>query len=251
MSLPKYLSILSAILLGILAIFVGVKTWNAYSEHGTIGRPPDVRDTITISGDGKITSRPDIARVTLGVLSEGKDVPSTQRSNTDQVNAITKALEGLGVQDEDIQTSNYQIFPQYDYADGKQILRGYQVSQSLDVKIRDLNSIGAILAKAGELGSNQVYGVTFDLDDPTALQQQAREKAIEDANVKAKELADQLGVHLVRVVGFYEDAGGVPPMPYLKGSAEMGGMGGGGGAPDVKPGSFDVTSNVQVTYEIR
>lgn len=247
---PKYLSVIAAILLAVLTAFVSVKTWNAYSEHDTIGRPPDVRDTITINGEGKMTSRPDIARVSLGMISEGRDVPTTQKSNTDQVNAITKAIEALGVKEQDIQTSNYQIFPQYDYTDGKQVLRGYQVSQTLDVKIRDLNSIGTILAKAGELGSNQVYGVTFDIDDPVELQREARIKAIEDANEKAKELAKQLGVNVVRVVGFYEDLGGVPPVPYFRGYAAEG-MGGGEGVPDVKPGSFDVTSNVSITYEIR
>ncbi|MBD3251147.1 DUF541 domain-containing protein [Candidatus Uhrbacteria bacterium] len=235
-----------------LIAYLGVLTWNAYTAHDTIGRPPDVRDTISIEGEGTITSRPDIARLNVGVISEGQEVKTAQDENTKQVNDIIKALSALGIADEDIQTSNYQVFPQYNYREGEQELRGYRVSQSLSIKIRDLEKIGDVLAKAGELGSNEIHGISFDLDDPSALEADARTKAIVDAKTKADVLADTLGVKIVRVVGFYEQGGNVPPEPFLRAYAEDAkAMGMGGAAPEVKPGSFDVTKNVTVMFEIR
>jgi uncharacterized protein YggE len=252
MQIPKYLQVILTVFLLALAGYAGVLTWNAYASHDTIGRPPDVRDTITISGEGKITSQPDIARVEIGVISEGEDVASTQERNTEQANAIIASFKEFGISDEDVQTSNYQVFPQYDYDEGKQTLRGYRVSQSLSVKIRDLSKIGDVLAKAGELGSNEIHGVSFDIDDPSALEMQAREQAINDAKDKAEALADTLGVKVVRIVGFIEEGSGVPPATLLRAYAEdAAGMGVGGASPDVKPGSFDVTKTVSITFEIR
>lgn len=251
MKFPTYLQIILTALGVSLIVFVGVLSWNAVAEHETIGRPPDVRDTITISGEGTTTSRPDVALVTLGVFSEGKDVQDTQQQNTDRMNALTRALSGMGIADEDIQTSNYQIFPQYNYTDGKQELRGYRVSQSVNVKIRDLGKVGDILAKAGELGSNEIYGVSFDIDDPSALQDEARNKAIKDAKEKADALASQLGVRVVQIIGFSEGGGETPPVSLYRTYAEDAAAGIGGASPEIQSGSFDVTRYVSLTFEIR
>jgi uncharacterized protein YggE len=252
MSFPKYLQVVLSIFLLTLIGYVGVLIWNEAAKHDTIGRPPDVRDTITISGQGTMTAKPDIARVEIGVVSEGEDVPSTQERNTEQANAIIAALNEFGISDEDVQTSNYQIFPQYDYEDGKQTLRGYRVTQSLSVKIRDLTRIGDVLSKAGELGSNEIHGISFDIDDPSALESQAREKAIEDARDKAEALAKFLDLKIVRIVSFYEEGDNVPPSPLYRAYTEdAAAMGAGAASPDVKPGSFEVTKNVSITFEIR
>jgi uncharacterized protein YggE len=251
MSFPKYLQALLALLLVAVAGYVGVLTWNAYASHSTIGHPPDVRDTITISGEGKVTARPDIARVEIGVISEGADVPSTQRQNTEQTNAIIASLQASGISDDDIQTSNYQVFPQYDYNEGRQTLRGYRVSQSLSVKVRDLSKIGDVLADSGELGSNEIHGVTFDVDDPSALEAEAREEAIKDAKEKADILAKSLGVNVVRIVSFYEEGDSVPPSALYRSAVDEAVGMGAGISPDVKPGSFDVTKNVSIIFEIR
>ncbi len=250
MNLPKYLQTILTIFLVVLIGYVGVLAWNAAAEHDTIGRPPDVRDTITISGEGKITSKPDIARISIGVISEGEDVQSTQERNTEQTNAIIASFKDFNISDDDVQTSNYQVFPQYDYDDGERKLRGYRVSQSLSVKVRDMAKIGDVLAKAGELGSNEIHGVTFDIDDPSALESQAREEAIDDAKAKADTLAKSLGVKVVRIVGFFEEGEGVPPTPvyraYAEDAAAMAAP-----SPEIKPGSFDVTKSVSITFEIR
>ncbi|HEU0050613.1 MAG TPA: SIMPL domain-containing protein, partial [Patescibacteria group bacterium] len=183
--------------------------------------------------------------------TEGTDVKTAQTQNTDKVNAIIKAVKALGVSDADVQTSNYSINPKFDWNNGKQTLLGYSVTQTVTVKIRDLSKVGEILAKAGELGANQVNGVNFSIDDPSKIQQEARKKAIDDAREKADELASSLGLHVVRVVNFSEMGNNpIPIMPYAK-SVALGMGGGAAPAPDIQSGSLDVTSNVSITFEIQ
>ena len=244
-----FFSFFVTLLILALGAFIGLKAWNAYAEHDAIGRAPLPRNTVTIDGNGKVTGKPTLANVEVGVYSQGKDVPSVQTDNTQKVNAVIAAVKALGVVDADIQTSNYSISPQFDYNNGKQTLIGYTVSQSVNVKVRDLTKVGDVLDKAGSLGANQINGVTFSIDDPTSLQADARKKALDDARSKADQLAGALGLHVVRVVGFSESSSNVtPPMPFYA-KADM--MNVASAVPSIQAGSLDVTSNVSVTYEIQ
>lgn len=245
----KLFASLLGLLLLVLIAFVGVKTWNAYASHAEIGHEPRGRDTITIDGEGKVTGKPTLAQIDIGLYSEGRDVPQVQKDNTQKVNAIVDAMKELGIADADLQTSNYSIYPKFDYNNNVQTVNGYVVSQSLHVKVRDLTNVGTALAKVGSLGANQVNGVTFTIDDPKELKQQARMKALEDAKKKAQELADALGVNVVRVVTFSESSGSPGPMPFNYRAMDSGVAA--APAPDIQSGSLDVMSNVSVTFEIR
>ncbi len=247
----KVVATLLAIVLIMLGIFLGLKAWNAVAEHEAIGRVPRVRDTITMDGEGKISGKPTLARVEAGVYTEASDVKNAQNQNTQKMNSILAGIKALGVKEEDIQTSNYNIYPKFDYTNGKQNLMGYTVSQSLTIKVRDLAKVGDVLAKAGELGANQVNGVNFSIDDPASLKQDARKKAMDNARNKAKELADALGVKIVRVVSFSESSGGYAPAPWLSSAKAMDTSGREMIAPEIATGSLDVTSNVSVTFEIQ
>jgi uncharacterized protein YggE len=165
------------------------------------------------------------------------------------MNTIIEKLKSMGVAKDDIQTSSYNIWPQYDYTNGVQVQRGFMVSQSVDVKIRKLDSVGDILATAGTLGANQVGGVNFTIDDPERVRQEARLKALDAAKAKAAALADAAGVKLGKIVNFSESVSGgnQPTLFYAKdASAGMGGA----PAPSVEPGSQDVVVSVTVNYEI-
>lgn len=249
---PIYLQIIVSALGLSLVGYVGILSWNAYASHRLIGQPENVRDTITLGGEGKVTSKPDVANVSIGVFTTGAEVSTTQEQNTQQMNRIIAAMKALGVKDEDIQTSNYNVYPEYDYNEGQRVLRDYRVSQDVAIKVRDLGKIGDVLAKAGELGSNQIYGVSFDVDDKTDLEKQARDEAIADAKTKAEALAKQLGVHIGKVVSFSENGGAypVPMMDYAYAEKASAGVGG-AQSPDIQSGSFDVTKNVSITFEIR
>lgn len=248
---PIYLQVIVGVFALTLIGYVGVLTWNATAQHRLIGKPADVRDTLSVSGIAKMSVKPDIARMSVGVISTGRTVAETQKQNTEKMNAITSAVKAFGVKDEDIQTSNYSISPQYDWTEGRQTLRGYQVSQQLSIKIRDLEKIGDILAKAGDLGSNQVSGVSFEVDDTTALQKQARDQAIEDAKDKAQVLAKSLGMQLGKVISFSEDYGSYPTPVYNSYSKVMMDESSAGAAPEVQSGSLDISKSVSITFEIK
>ena len=132
-----------------------------------------------------------------------------------------------------------------------QVLRGYQVSQSVTVKIRDLAKVGDILAAAGEGGANQVSGLSFSIDDPESLKQEARIKALENAKTKAEALASVAGVSLGKIVSFSESSM-TPPVMYKSIDASLG-MGGAAAVPSptVEAGSMDIVLDVTVSYEIR
>jgi uncharacterized protein YggE len=233
----------------LLVVFLAAQTWKTLLESHQVGFAPRMPDTFTIQGEGKVSGKPTLAQVSIGLYSEGSEVPKVQDSNSTKVNAIIDALKQMGIAADDIQTSNYSIQPKYQYTDGNQNIVGYSVSQSLNVKVRDLTEVGAVVSKAGQLGANQVNGVSFTIDDPSDLQQQARAKAIDDARKKAEELAKTLGVTIVRVSTFSEVSGNQPsPMYYGIGGADFAAK---AVAPDIQSGSLDVTSDVSVTFEIR
>lgn len=233
-----------------LVIFLGVKTRNTWEEYFYIGKSG--RDTITLDGQGKVTAKPDVATVQLGVITEGTSVKDIQQKNTDKMNAIIAALKAMDIKAEDIQTQNYNLSPKYDWTDGTQKLVGYTISQNISVKVRNLDKTGDVVSKGGELGANQIGGVQFVIDDPNALQAQARDKAIDDAQQKAQVLAKKLGLNIVRVVSFAESGSMPVPRPYLMmDNSAKSAAGMPEAAPQIEPGSEEVTANVSVTFEVR
>lgn len=217
-------------------------------------------NTISVSGYGEAFAAADIATFSFSVVSLKPTVVAAQEDATAKANATTKYLTDAGVDKKDIQTSTYSVNPQYDYIQGvctngycpsgKQVLKGYEVRQTTTVKVRDTAKAGDLLAGVGTKGATEVSGLQFTFDDPNKLQNESRTKAIADAKTKANELAKELGVSLVRVVSFNENGSTPGPIYYAKDMA-MGSVGAPQAAPEISVGENKVTSNVQITYEIR
>ncbi|MBN1585161.1 SIMPL domain-containing protein [Candidatus Uhrbacteria bacterium] len=245
----KAIVTVACLLMAIVAVWVGLKARNAAREYRFIGVPIE-RNTITVSGEGRATSIPDIAQIEIGTAIERGTVAEAQGENTRIMNSIDVKLRELGVDKADVQTSNYSISPMYDWNEGRQSLRGYQVAQSLRVKVRNLDSIGEILGAAGELGANQVGGIEFTLDEPESVRQEARVEALKNAKSKAEALSEVVGVKLRRVVSFSESA--YEPLYNIQYAARdmVLGMGGSESAPTVQPGSAEYVLTANVTYEI-
>jgi uncharacterized protein len=208
--------------------------------------------TISISGEGKVSAVPDIASLSFGVQTgRQKTAQSAMEMLSKNMNAVLDAVKNQGIAEKDIGTESLSLYPAYDWNDGKQTPRGFEASQSLRVKVRDLDKIGAVLSAATNAGANQAGGVSFTIDDPNALQAAAREKAIEDAKKKARILANDLGVSIGKLMGFSE-GGGFPPTPmYARAEMMDRGMGGGGSDPLPLPsGEQEVHVMVTLTYEI-
>ena len=244
------IAVLSSLFIVVLGIAIGLWAWNMSKQHYYIGKNPDIQRTISIMGEGKVTAIPDIALVSLGLTTEKKSVSDAQSENSKTINSLIEKLKVLGIAKEDITTTNYSIYPAYDWTNGKQILRGYTVSQDVQVKIRQTDKVDDVLKIAGDLNLNQIGGLTFTIDNPETYKQQARIKALENAKEKADALAEVMGVKLGKVISFSESGGNVPaPYPIYAKSEAMG-IGGGGPAPTVEVGSQEIVIDATISYEL-
>ncbi len=207
--------------------------------------------TIDVSGEGKSFAIPDIANVSFTVEEKGVTVHEAQEVVTKKTNDAIAFLKSSEIAEKDIQTTNYSANPQYDYSySGGRAprLTGYIVSNTITVKIRDTAQVGKIIDGLGSKGVTGLSGPNFSVDDPNAVNAEARAKAIADAKAKAEVLAKDLGVRLVRIVRFSENGRGAYPMPmYAKDMAQ----GVGGATPEFAVGENTYTSSVMITYEIR
>lgn len=205
-------------------------------------------DTFSVSGEGKITMIPDIAVVNVGVTAQGPNVSTVQSQLNAKMNAITQAIKRLGVDGKDIQTSNYNISPTYDYTNPVQRVTGYQANSNLTIKVRKIDNANSVIDAATANGANQVGGVSFDVDDKTKAENQARELAVADAKSKAEAAARAAGFKLGRIIN-YSEGGGASPRPMMFDKALP--VAGGGGAPtQVEPGSSELSVTVNLSYEI-
>ncbi|OGF63912.1 hypothetical protein A2661_02015 [Candidatus Giovannonibacteria bacterium RIFCSPHIGHO2_01_FULL_45_24] len=233
------------VFLAVLIVFFGVRTWNEITGASR----PFPASTISVSGEGKVFVKPDVAVVNIGVIKQGTDLVLTQRSATDVINRVLEMLKREGVEDKDVKTTSYSISPRYDYKDGAQIFRGYEVHQNLEVKIRDLGEVGGILSRSAEFGANQVGSIQFTVDDPKAAKDEARAAAIKDAKEKAARLSKSLDIRLKKLVSYSESGGGFPPPVPIYGKAAEFGLG--GDFPALPSGENEINIFVTLTYEIR
>ncbi|XOB40956.1 MAG: SIMPL domain-containing protein [Candidatus Nealsonbacteria bacterium] len=239
------------IFLIVLILFVGMLTINEFKKGKYIGQ--DVQSTISVSAIGEVYAKPDLALISFSVVSEEKAAADALTKNSESMNKIIEFLKNSGVEDKDLKTTTFRISPRYEWRNGSEfsyppvgqrVLVGYEVTQSLEVKIRDMLKIGTLIEGATDAGATGVGSLEFTFDDEDELKKQAREIAIDKAKLKAKELTQQLGVGLGRITNFSESA--VSPIFY--GLKEAYGLG--GAAPEIETGENLIQSTVIITYEI-
>ncbi|OGH92325.1 MAG: hypothetical protein A2534_03530 [Candidatus Magasanikbacteria bacterium RIFOXYD2_FULL_39_9] len=241
---------LVGILLAYLVVYVGTLIHKNMKEYQFIGRADRMERTVAINGFGKVSGKNDIAVTTIGFSNTDKDVSKAQADNKKVMDQIYMDLKAMGIEEKDLQ-GNYNIYPDYNYTQDKgQELKGYRVSNSLTIKIRDLSKVSGVLSLAGKHGATEVNGLSFTVDEPENLKAQAREKALSDAQAKAASLAQKLGVRLGSIINYNEYEG--PDYSYQAKNLDYAmGMGGAGSAPAAVPGgSMDMSMNVNIIYEI-
>lgn len=252
-----------SIFLGVATVFVAVKALAELRSYQYIGRTPGAVNVVTVSGTGEATARPDIAEISFAVTAEGSKVTDVQKNATDVEKKVLAFLKEKGIADKDVKTSNYNLSPRYEYRQplctatycppsGTRTLTGYEVREDIQVKVRAIDTAGAIVGGLGTLGVTDLSGINLTVDDLEAVKRQARADAIKNAQEKAETLADDLGVSLNRIVSFAEDNGGTP---YPLTMSKMGlGMGGDAvavaPAPTLPVGENTYRSTVTITYEI-
>ncbi len=223
--------------------------FSSAAEARSLTDQADLPRTITVVGEGQVRTEPDIARVTIGMQVADPDVKAVTDQAAQSMQSLLAVLKEEGIAQEDIQTAYYNVYVDRPFGPGGgngEIL--YQVSNNMQVTIRDLDRVAPILGKAIEAGANNINSVNFSLADPTALRAEARQLAVEDARATAEELAGLNDVAVGEVVsvseviergGMYVSELSAPPYPV-----------GGGGAGPISPGDVNVNVQLQITYTI-
>jgi uncharacterized protein YggE len=234
-----------AVLMG-FALVVGLGHDTASGGPGvqvsTLPQPFEgTEPTVTVVGEGTASVKPTVAWLDIGVETFGSMATEATQQNQDKMDQILASLQSLGIADQDIQTSAYNISPEYNSEQGQSgQITGYRVSNTVRVTARNLDLVGQVLDQVTQAGANNIYGITFGIQDRAAPQAEARAKAVADAQARAEDLANLTGYQLGSLLSISEDAGGgsVPMANAIS-------------ATPIQPGQIEINSRVQVTFAIQ
>lgn len=203
---------------------------------------------LAVVGEGKVDVVPDTAVIDAGiVVANAASVEEAQSSLNKTNNSIVSTMQKLGVKKEDIKTSNYSVYPNQSYDPGNQgKITGYNGNVTVSIKVRNIESLGQVIETVTQSGANQIQNTSYTIDNPEKYREEARNKAIENAESQAKRLAQKLGIKLGKVVNIVESTPNTAPQ-FLSAERQFGG----GGAPDIQPGSQTITSVVTLYFEKR
>ncbi len=248
----KFVRISFTLALATLALFLLAETVQVVK---TIGKPTPATNTIVVSGKGSAFAVPDIAVINYSIKKTEPTVLKAQTEETKTENAVSAFLKKQKIADKDVRTTSYSTRPHYEYNKCGNFMRctpkisGYDVTQSVEVKIHNLSIVSAVLGGLGDLGVTNFSGPSFKVDDPTVVEAQARGTAIAKAKEKAQVLAKQLGVRIVRITKYTETPQIFPVYNRLMttGSSSAPTP----VTPTIPKGQNEYKVQVSVTYEIR
>lgn len=207
----------------------------------------NVSDTFNVTGTGKSSIAPNQAIVTAGVQARGATTEAAQNQMNSVINKVSTAVQDLGIPKSDIQTENYNINPEYDYTGGTQRITGYSGNTNLKITVKKIDQVNSVIDAATASGANVISGADFRNSDDTKAMDEAREKAVKDAEAKAKNISKIAGFKLGRIVNYQENGGGEGKvMPYAADRAAVGVA----NPTQVEPGTNEVTVTVTLSYEI-
>ncbi len=204
--------------------------------------------TITLSATGRVLARPDMARISTGVVSEAKTAREALDANSRAMARVIKGLKAQDIADADMRTSDFQVRPKYQhYRDGRpREIVGYQVSNTVHIRVRDLSRLGQILDMVVSLGSNQIGGIAFEVKNAEKLRDEARRKAVETAIARARLYARAAGVRLGKVLRIEEGGAAPVPRPFAERTAIVAKA-----APPIEAGSQTIEAHVTMTWSLR
>ncbi|NLE46094.1 MAG: SIMPL domain-containing protein [Chloroflexi bacterium] len=209
-----------------------------------------VAQGLVVGGIGRASSEPEVAQITFGVELRGDDPAALVDEGSQKINRAIEAVKSLGVAEEDIKTVGYNLWVENIYDPERGVPTGevvYHLSHTIQARLTDMLKVGDLLAAAVNAGANTISGVSFTVEEPGALTEEARRLALRDAAAQAASMADELGITLGKPILVMETSGDYPVQLDR-------GLGGGGAveaaAPSISPGSFSVSVSVRVVYEI-
>lgn len=208
--------------------------------------------TITVSAEGKTTAAPDLAEISFSVMTQGANPSALSDNNNLKMGAVLQFVKSQGIADADITTTGYDLEPNYQWDKNTQrnYVTGYTLTQTVEVKIRDLTKVASVIGGLTPLGVNQIGGVTFTFADDETVLAAARADAFAKVLAKAKEMASEAGVSLGSVVNVSENNYIPGPRPVYAMESNAAGLGGAAVAPTIQPGTQDITDTVSITYQL-
>lgn len=210
---------------------------------------PAMPATITVTGEGSVEAAPDIATVSLGVTTQAPTAAEAMDANSAALRTVLDNLRGAGIEPRDIQTTGLSLNPNWNsrgYDGGPQQIDGYIASNVLNVRVRQIDRLGAVLDAAVADGANTLNGITFGVADDRPLLDDARAAAVEDARARATLLTRAAGVTLGRILSISEMQGFPPPVPMFRELASD------AAAPvPVAGGEVAMGASVTVTWELQ
>jgi len=223
-------------MLRLLFAFVAAATFVPHAAFAAVDK------LVTVSGEATIAVAPDTAVIRIGVTSSAKTAREASDANAKQMTSVLAAIKDAGIADRDVQTSQLSLQPQYDpNKSGTARLLGFQVTNQVTVKIRDIDKLPAILDRAIGAGANEMSGIEFVVSEQSKLLDQARDEAVADARRKAELYAHAAGVKVGRVIAITEEGSSPPPRPMQALRA---------GSVPVAPGEQMLRAVVTVSYEL-
>ncbi len=189
----------------LIGIFVMMAYLVFSNRDVTINTNGDTIDnTISVDGEAETFVKPDTASVSFSITQKASTTDTATASVNERMNALVSQLQKVGMDEKDIKTTAYDIYPEYSYNNGKQTFEGYRVTQDISVVIRDLENTSDVLATVNSAGVDNVSQLTFFVDDDENIKEELRAQAIADAKKNAQSLAKELGVNLDEIVGYKE-----------------------------------------------
>jgi len=204
---------------------------------------------LSVSAQADATRVPDVATISAGVVTQAADANAAMRANADQMAKVMAAIKAAGIAERDIQTAGISVHPEYRYAENQPpTITGYQASNTVNLKVRDIGDLGGVLDALVASGANQVNGPSFEIDKPEAAYDEARLAALEKAKTRAETYAKAMGLRVRRVVSISEGGGFQPPMPMMRMQAMDASAG--RAETSVSPGETKLSVNLDVVFEL-
>jgi uncharacterized protein len=209
----------------------------------------DTPRRLVVNGTGEASARPDLAVISAGVVVQAETASAALAENTRAMNAVLEQLRGSGLPAEDVQTSQFSVTPLFDdrrpdpQTPVPPRIVGYQVSNQVTARVRDLDRLGAILDALVTAGANSITGPWFEIADPEQLQGQARDVAVADAIARAGRYAAAASVRLGEVISIEESGLYAPPRPMMRAEAMAADV-------PIAPGETEVSASVTMTFAI-
>lgn len=236
-------NISTILILTIGALFI-VKLFDiSYPFKVTVTTAPQ---DLAVVGEGKVEVVPDTAYVDVGVTVNNSSTVEEARNRIDSINtSLISAVKKLGIDAKEIKTTNYSVYPAFTYENNINRITGYDGNATITVKTKKTEIVPLIIEEATKAGANQINNTRFVVDNPALYREEARTKAIKNAQDQAKKIAKSLGIKLGKVTNVVESLNGGPKTPDIMYATKMGG----GGGPSLESGSETVTSTVTLYFE--